>query len=223
MRDPVYNREAINETIGRRCWDDFGSLMSKSIVNDDWLQSNLFQSVHTILRKVSVSKTKIYIVLEYVNEGELFDKIALKGRLLEHEGRKLFQLLIDALENILVDVKGNAKVSDFDLSTLPQHLGNDGLLHTICGSPNYIALEVLLNRGLMVQDQRHMVLWINIARIKEHVWFKQDCTLVAPIYDAEDIDPRFESQEEGDLEKPNFNKENEWLGLPKGWQWKRGI
>lgn len=50
-------------------------------------------------------------------------------------------------ENILVDCKGNIKISDFGLSALSQHLGNDGLLHTTCGSPNYIAPEILANRG----------------------------------------------------------------------------
>ncbi|CAL9149572.1 unnamed protein product [Musa hybrid cultivar] len=114
------------------------------------------------LHEVSASKTKIYMVLEYVNGGELFDKIALKGRLSEREGRKLFQQLIDAVsychdkgvyhrdlkpENVLVHGKGNVKVSDFGLSALPQHVGNDGLLHTTCGSPNYVAPEVLKNRG----------------------------------------------------------------------------
>ncbi|KAJ6794313.1 CBL-interacting protein kinase 1-like [Iris pallida] len=114
------------------------------------------------LHEVSASKTKIYMVLEYVDGGELFDKIALKGRLSEREGRKLFQQIIDAIsychdkgvyhrdlkpENVLLDAKGNIKISDFGLSALPQHLRNDGLLHTTCGSPNYIAPEVLANRG----------------------------------------------------------------------------
>uniref|UniRef100_A0A0E0LNU5 non-specific serine/threonine protein kinase n=1 Tax=Oryza punctata TaxID=4537 RepID=A0A0E0LNU5_ORYPU len=138
------------------------------------------------LHEVSASKTKIYMVLEYVNGGELFDKIALKGKLSEKEGRKLFQQLMDAVsychekgvyhrdlkpENVLVDAKGNIKVSDFGLSALPQNqrvwnfllhqisrinslvskvrlqFQKDGLLHTTCGSPNYIAPEVLLNRG----------------------------------------------------------------------------
>ncbi|KAL5197120.1 hypothetical protein ABZP36_000632 [Zizania latifolia] len=114
------------------------------------------------LHEISASKTKIYMVLEYVNGGELFDKIALKGKLSEKEGRKLFQQLMDAVsychekgvyhrdlkpENVLVDAKGNIKVSDFGLSALPQNQRNDGLLHTTCGSPNYIAPEVLLNRG----------------------------------------------------------------------------
>uniref|UniRef100_A0A804QFK3 non-specific serine/threonine protein kinase n=1 Tax=Zea mays TaxID=4577 RepID=A0A804QFK3_MAIZE len=50
-------------------------------------------------------------------------------------------------ENVLVDAKGNIKVSDFGLSALPQNQRKDGLLHTTCGSPNYIAPEVLLNKG----------------------------------------------------------------------------
>jgi 5'-AMP-activated protein kinase catalytic alpha subunit len=114
------------------------------------------------LHEVAASKTKIYMVLEYVNGGELFDKIAIKGKISEHEGRRLFQQLIDGVsychdkgvyhrdlkpENVLVDRRGNIKISDFGLSALPQHLGNDGLLHTTCGSPNYIAPEVLQNRG----------------------------------------------------------------------------
>ncbi|CAO2173937.1 unnamed protein product [Urochloa humidicola] len=114
------------------------------------------------LHEVAASKTKIYMVLEFVNGGELFDKIAIKGKLSEREGRRLFQQLIDGVsychdkgvyhrdlkpENVLVDRSGNIKISDFGLSALPQHLGNDGLLHTTCGSPNYIAPEVLQNRG----------------------------------------------------------------------------
>uniref|UniRef100_A0A453AZ24 Protein kinase domain-containing protein n=1 Tax=Aegilops tauschii subsp. strangulata TaxID=200361 RepID=A0A453AZ24_AEGTS len=49
------------------------------------------------LYEVAASKTKIYMVLEYVNGGELFEKIALKGKLSEKEGRKLFQQLMDAV------------------------------------------------------------------------------------------------------------------------------
>ncbi|KAG7995660.1 hypothetical protein I3843_01G121200 [Carya illinoinensis] len=114
------------------------------------------------LHEVLASKTKIYMVLEYVTGGELFDRIASKGRLKENVGRKVFQQLIDAvsychtkgvfhrdlkLENVLIDARGSIKISDFGLSALPQHLRGDGLLHTTCGSPNYIAPEILANRG----------------------------------------------------------------------------
>lgn len=114
------------------------------------------------LYEVLASKTKIYMVLEYVNGGELFDKISSKGKLIEAHGRKMFQQLIDGvsychnkgvfhrdlkLENVLVDAKGNIKITDFNLSALPQHCRADGLLHTTCGSPNYVAPEILANRG----------------------------------------------------------------------------
>ncbi|TMW84289.1 hypothetical protein EJD97_025472 [Solanum chilense] len=114
------------------------------------------------LYEVLASKTKIYMVLEYVNGGELFDRIATKGKLSETLGRKLFQQLVDGvsychdkgvfhrdlkLENVLIDGGRNIKITDFGLSALPQHLRDDGLLHTTCGSPNYVAPEVLYNRG----------------------------------------------------------------------------
>ncbi|XVE82373.1 hypothetical protein DITRI_Ditri15bG0143000 [Diplodiscus trichospermus] len=115
-----------------------------------------------INKQVLASKSKIYMVLEYATGGELFDRIASKGKLSEAEGRKFFQQLIDGvsychnkgvfhrdlkLENVLIDAKGNIKISDFGLSALPQHIREDGLLHTTCGSPNYVAPEILANRG----------------------------------------------------------------------------
>ncbi|CAI8610861.1 unnamed protein product [Vicia faba] len=114
------------------------------------------------LYEVLASKTKICMVLEYVTGQELFHKIASKGKLNETEGRKLFQQLIDGvsychskgvfhrdikLENVLVDAKGNLKITDFGLSALHQQFREDGLLHTTCGSPNYVAPEILANRG----------------------------------------------------------------------------
>ncbi|XP_019059426.1 PREDICTED: CBL-interacting serine/threonine-protein kinase 1 isoform X2 [Tarenaya hassleriana] len=102
------------------------------------------------------------MVLECITGGELFDRIVSKGKLPETEGRKMFQQLIDGisychskgvfhrdlkLENVLLDTKGNIKITDFGLSALPQHFRDDGLLHTTCGSPNYVAPEVLANRG----------------------------------------------------------------------------
>lgn len=112
--------------------------------------------------EVMASKTKIYIVMEFVTGGELFDKIASKGRLKEDEARKYFQQLINAVdychsrgvyhrdlkpENLLLDASGVLKVSDFGLSALPQQVREDGLLHTTCGTPNYVAPEVINNKG----------------------------------------------------------------------------
>ncbi|KAI5680820.1 hypothetical protein M9H77_02047 [Catharanthus roseus] len=112
------------------------------------------------LHEVLASRTKIFIVLEFVTGGELFDKIVNQRRLSENEARQYFQQLIDAVahchsrgvyhrdlkpENLLLDSQGSLKVSDFGLSALPQQ-GVD-LLHTTCGTPNYVAPEVLSGRG----------------------------------------------------------------------------
>ncbi|KAL5977427.1 CBL-interacting serine/threonine-protein kinase 23 [Asimina triloba] len=112
--------------------------------------------------EVMASKTKIYIVLELVTGGELFDKVAGHGRMREDEARKYFQQLIDAVdychsrgvfhrdlkpENLLLNSSGTLKVSDFGLSALPQQVREDGLLHTTCGTPNYVAPEVINNKG----------------------------------------------------------------------------
>ncbi|ONK55950.1 uncharacterized protein A4U43_C10F2610 [Asparagus officinalis] len=73
------------------------------------------------LHEVMASKTKIYIVLEFVQGGELFDKIP---------------------ENLLLDSFGVLKVSDFGLSTFSPQMREEGLLHTTCGTPNYVAPEI---------------------------------------------------------------------------------
>ncbi|KAG1365522.1 CBL-interacting protein kinase 32 [Cocos nucifera] len=114
------------------------------------------------LYEVMGSKTKIFLVLEYVTGGELFDKIVNHGRMREDEARRYFQQLINAVdychsrgvyhrdlkpENLLLDAYGNLKVSDFGLSALSQQVRDDGLLHTTCGTPNYVAPEVLNDRG----------------------------------------------------------------------------
>jgi serine/threonine protein kinase len=50
-------------------------------------------------------------------------------------------------ENLLLDASGTLKVSDFGLSALSQQVREDGLLHTTCGTPNYVAPEVINNKG----------------------------------------------------------------------------
>ncbi|KAK4763337.1 hypothetical protein SAY87_013011 [Trapa incisa] len=109
------------------------------------------------LHEVIGSKKKIFIVLEFVTGGELFDKIVNNGRMREDEARRYFQQLINAVdychsrgvyhrdlkpENLLLDSFGNLKVSDFGLSALSRQVRDDGLLHTSCGTPNYAAPEV---------------------------------------------------------------------------------
>ncbi|TKY54710.1 CBL-interacting serine/threonine-protein kinase 6 [Spatholobus suberectus] len=113
------------------------------------------------LHEVMASRSKIYIAMELVRGGELFNKVS-KGRLKDDVARLYFQQLISAVdfchsrgvyhrdlkpENLLLDDRGNLKVSDFGLTAFSDHLGQDGLLHTTCGTPAYVSPEVIAKKG----------------------------------------------------------------------------
>ncbi|KAI3682810.1 hypothetical protein L1987_83091 [Smallanthus sonchifolius] len=113
------------------------------------------------LLEVLANKKKIFFVLEFAKGGELFAKVA-KSRFSEDLSRRYFQQLISAVgychsrgvfhrdlkpENLLLDENWNLKVTDFGLSALTEQIRPDGLLHTLCGTPSYVAPEVLLKKG----------------------------------------------------------------------------
>jgi serine/threonine protein kinase len=108
------------------------------------------------LKDVLATRDKIYIVMELVTGGELFEIVAARGRLPENEARAHFQRLIDGVdfchtrgvfhrdlkpENLLLDQSGKLKISDFGLSALiapsdsPTLAPRSGsLLTTTCGA-----------------------------------------------------------------------------------------
>jgi 5'-AMP-activated protein kinase, catalytic alpha subunit len=109
------------------------------------------------LREVLVSSSRLYMVMELCTGGELFEHI---GNLSEPEARLIFRQLIGGVEhmhlngiahrdlkpeNLLLDDDKNLKITDFGFATV---LGNEmdhreALLTTRCGTPHYIAPEVL--------------------------------------------------------------------------------
>jgi 5'-AMP-activated protein kinase catalytic alpha subunit len=119
----------------------------------------LFRHPHIIrLYEVIETPKEIFLVMEYVSGGELFDYIVKHGRLSESEARRFFQQIISGVEychrfkvvhrdlkpeNLLLDGDMNVKIADFGLSNMMQ----DGLfLKTSCGSPNYAAPEVITGK-----------------------------------------------------------------------------
>lgn len=96
-----------------------------------------------------------YLVLEYVEGGELFHYISRNGRLDEGESVRIFRQMIAGLsychrfhichrdlkpENILMDRHGNVKIVDFGMAALQPA---NKWLTTSCGSPHYASPEVI--------------------------------------------------------------------------------
>lgn len=113
------------------------------------------------LLEVLATKSKIFFVMEFAKGGELFTKVS-KGRFCEDLSRRYFQQLISAVgychsrgvfhrdlkpENLLLDDKLDLKITDFGLSALTDQIRPDGLLHTLCGTPAYVAPEILAKKG----------------------------------------------------------------------------
>lgn len=99
------------------------------------------------------------MVMDLVTGGELFDAVAEEGRLSEATTRLYFQQLVDGIhychtrrvyhrdlkpENLLLSGdKKSLKITDFGLSSIKAEGASSELLHTIMGSPHYIAPEIL--------------------------------------------------------------------------------
>ncbi|KAJ6382132.1 hypothetical protein OIU77_030731 [Salix suchowensis] len=144
-------------------------IMDKNMVMESDLKNQVQREIRTMkllhhpnivrIHEVIGSKTKIYMVMEYISGGQLADKLSYAKKLDESEARKIFHQLIDAVdychtrgvyhrdlkpENLLLDGKGNLKVSDFGLSAFHKPAS---MLTTACGSPCYVAPELIANKG----------------------------------------------------------------------------
>lgn len=110
------------------------------------------------LEDVFADGTNIYLVMELLSGGDLFDRVIQKSKYQEHDALELMHQLLDAisylhskgiahrdlkLENImLVNQQSDVdiKLTDFGLAK------TGGKLKTFCGTPNYYSPEVLERR-----------------------------------------------------------------------------
>ncbi|KDN52313.1 Pkinase-domain-containing protein [Tilletiaria anomala UBC 951] len=115
-----------------------------------------------LLSLIDVYETKkvLYLIMEYVEGGELFDHLVACGRLEVDSARAYFRQIMFGVdhchsfnichrdlkpENLLLSKdKSQVKVADFGMAAL-QHSGR--MLETSCGSPHYASPEIVSGRA----------------------------------------------------------------------------
>lgn len=108
------------------------------------------------LRFAFQTPQKLYMVLDYFNGGELFFHLKHGGKFTEERAKFYAAEITLALqclhengiiyrdlkpENVLLDDDGHIRLTDFGLSK--ESIQGDELTHTFCGTPEYLAPEVI--------------------------------------------------------------------------------
>ncbi|KAG8520408.1 Serine/threonine-protein kinase H2 [Galemys pyrenaicus] len=128
----------------------------------------------TVLRRVShryivqlmeifEAQDRVYVVMELATGGELFDRLITQGSFTEQDAVRILQMVVDGVrylhalrithrdlkpENLLYyhpGAESKILITDFALA----HSGNksgDWTMRTLCGTPDYIAPEILLRK-----------------------------------------------------------------------------
>ncbi|KAH3901174.1 related to DNA damage response protein kinase DUN1 [Saccharomycodes ludwigii] len=140
--------------------------------------NNIVRLLDRFVEPVTKSAVQTYLVLEKINDGELFDRIVKKTKLRQDETKAIFRQILGGLkylhdngiihrdikpENILLNIKKRCslqevqsgpwdedeisitvKIADFGLA---KFIGEMKFTNTLCGTPSYVAPEVLLKQN----------------------------------------------------------------------------
>jgi len=154
------------------------------------------------------TKDKLYMILDYINGGELFFHLKKEGRFAESRVKLYTAEIVCALahlhsldivyrdlkpENILLDSEGHICITDFGLS---KKLEADGGTHTFCGTPEYLAPEVLKGHGHGIA-----VDWWSLGTLLYEMM-----TGLPPFY-AQNVNVMYQKILSGELRFPNYISE----------------
>eukprot|EP00002_Diphylleia_rotans_P012236 TRINITY_DN2395_c0_g1_i1.p1 TRINITY_DN2395_c0_g1~~TRINITY_DN2395_c0_g1_i1.p1 ORF type:complete len:324 (+),score=82.00 TRINITY_DN2395_c0_g1_i1:54-1025(+) len=113
------------------------------------------------LKEIYESPAKLFIVMEFAEGGELFDRIVDQGNYTEKDASRVVRQITSAIEylhakgivhrdlkpeNLLCsskDLNSDVKIADFGLSKM---VSADAMLKTACGTPGYVAPEIIDER-----------------------------------------------------------------------------
>lgn len=105
------------------------------------------------------SLNHILIIMEYISCGDLLSFVRKRSKLSEKIAKFIFRQIIDALmyihskgvihrdiklDNILIDLNNTIKICDFGVS---KQIKKGEIVYDQCGTPAYIAPEILKNEG----------------------------------------------------------------------------
>ena len=136
---------------------------------------DVFESEVAVLRKVKHDyivqlyevyecPERVYLVMELATGGELFDRIVCRGSFTERDATRVLYMVLEGVrylhslgtthrdlkpENLLYYHPGNESkimITDFGLSNTRQNAANE-TMDTTCGTPEYIAPEILLRQS----------------------------------------------------------------------------
>jgi len=196
------------------------------------------------------TKDKLYMILDYINGGELFFHLKKEGRFPEIRVKFYAAEIVCAMahlhslqvvyrdlkpENILIDMEGHICITDFGLS---KEIKPEEGTHTFCGTPEYLAPEVLKGQGhgtavdwwslgtliyemltglppFYSQNINIMYQKILNGELRFPSYVSPDAQSLLEGLLTRDVDKRLGSQSSQDVKKHPFFKDIDWDKLEK--------
>lgn len=150
LENPKYKRASISANKDRLPYGIEREIIIMKLINHQNIMG---------LYDVWENKNDLYLILEYIEGGELFDYLIKRGKLKEQEAIQYFKQIINGInylhqfnichrdlkpENLLLDFNKNIKIADFGMAALEV---KEKLLETSCGSPHYASPEIVAGKN----------------------------------------------------------------------------